>query len=128
MPAKTKINRDELAQLTAQGWTVEQLAEHFKVHPTSISRLRTRLGISTKPAMTPERRATIQAMFDDGWPAKEIHRTEGADMETLRKHFPGQAWTPRQAQEHTSAVRPIFRKIRRAERFKAMARSYGNAA
>ena len=123
-----KIDRAELTRLTADGLTLNQLAEHFDAHPTSISRLRTRLGISPKPTMTPERKATIQAMFDDGWPAKEISRTEGADMETLRKHFPGQGWTPRQAQEHTSAIRPIFRKIRRAERFAAMGRSYGNAA
>lgn len=123
-----KIDRAELTRLTADGWSVAQLAEHFGAHPTSISRLRTQLGISTKPAMTPERRARIQTMFDDGWPAKEIHRTEGADMETLRRHFPGQAWTPRQAQQHTSSIRPIYRRIRRAERFAAMGRSYGNAA
>lgn len=105
MAAKTKIDREQLAALTAQGWTVEQLAEHFSAHPTSISRLRSCLGISPKPAMTPERRAAIEQMLADGWSFAEIHRTEGADPETLRRHFPGQAWTTTQRAQHLATIR-----------------------
>ena len=100
-----KIDRAELTRLTADGWTVAQLAEHFDAHPTSISKLRTSLGISPKPAMTPERRARISQMLADGWAYREIQRTEGADMETLRKHFPGQGWTPQQSTQHRTALR-----------------------
>lgn len=130
MSARIKVDRDEFLRLNSEGWSITKLAEHFEVNPATISRLRKQhdAGRDTRRMMTPERKATIQSMFDDGWPAKEIHRTEGADMETLRKHFPGQAWTPQQAQEHLSSVRPTFRRIRRAERFTAMSRSYGWAA
>lgn len=100
-----KIDRAELTKLTADGWTVAQLAEHFDAHPTSISRLRTQLGISPKPAMTPERRARIEAMLADEWSFAEISRTEGADPETLRRHFPGQAWTTTQRAAHLATLR-----------------------
>ena len=100
-----KIDRAELTRLTAEGWMVKQLAEHFNAHPTSISRLRARLGISTKPSMTPERRARIEQMLADEWSFAEIGRTEGADPETLRRHFPGRAWNEHQRAQHLSALR-----------------------
>lgn len=100
-----KIDRAELTRLTADGWTIKQLAEHFNAHPTSISRLRTHLGISPKPAMTPERKKAIEAMLADEWSFAEISRTEGADVKTLSKHFPGQAWTTQQRAAHLSALR-----------------------
>jgi len=130
LSARIKVDRGEFLRLNGEGWSITQLAGHFEVNTATISRLRKQHGAGkdTRRMMTPERKATIQAMFDDGWPAKEIHRTEGADMETLRKHFPGQAWTREQAREHMAGTRPIFRKIRRAERFTAMNRSYGWAA
>lgn len=55
--------------------------------------------------MTPERKAKITAMLDDGWSFAEIHRTEGAHPETLRIHFPGRAWTGRQRAEYQAALR-----------------------
>lgn len=102
-----KIDRAELTRLTAEGWTLTQLAEHFDAHPTSISRLRSQLGISPKPTMTPARKAAIQAMFDDGWSFAEISRTEGADVKTLSKHFPGQAWTTQQRAQHLATLRTL---------------------
>lgn len=102
-----KIDRAELTRLTVDGWTLKQLAEHFGAHPTSISRLRSRLGISPKPTMTPERRARIEAMLADEWSFAEIARTEGADPETLRRHFPGQAWTTAQRAAHLAALRHV---------------------
>lgn len=102
-----KIDRAELTRLTADGWTLKQLAEHFDAHPTSISRLRTSLGISPKPTMTPERKQAITAMLADGWSFAEIGRTEGADPETLRRHFPGRQWTTQQRAAHLSAIRHV---------------------
>jgi IS30 family transposase len=105
MPARIKIDRAEFHRLNANGWTSEQLAEHFGVHPTSISRLRVKLGLSQKPTMTPERKQAIEAMLDDGMSYREINRTEGADMQTLRRHFPGRNWTPQQSADHLAAIR-----------------------
>ncbi|QDK01924.1 helix-turn-helix DNA binding domain protein [Arthrobacter phage Vibaki] len=106
MPAPRKVDLTELAALVEQGLTTPQLAEHFAVTPSTIARNRKRLGISTEcPRMTPERRATIEAMIEDGMPFAEIHRTEGADPETLRRHFPGRAWTTEQRAAHLAALR-----------------------
>lgn len=105
MPAPIKVDRDRLTALTADGWSVEQLAEHFRVHPATISRLRSRLGISTKRTMTAERKAVIGSMLDDGWSFAEVSRTEGADHETLRKYFPGRQWSMRQRDEYRAVLR-----------------------
>lgn len=107
MAAKKKVDRAQLAKLTADGWTVNQLAKHFGAHPSSISRLRGSLGISTKPTMTPERKAAIERMLADEWSFAEISRTEGADQATLRKHFPGRAWTEKQRIAHLSTLRRV---------------------
>lgn len=105
MPAKQKVDRDELATLTSEGWTSEQLAERYNVHPTSIRRLRGKLGISQQKTMTEERRAKIAAMIEDGWSFAEISRTEGADRVTLQRHFPGKQWTQEQRVEYQAALR-----------------------
>ena len=106
MPAPRKVDLTELAALVKQGLTTPRLAEHFDVTPSTIARNRKRLGITTElPRMTPERRATIETMLEDGMPFAEIHRTEGADPETLRRHFPGRAWTKTQRTEHLAALR-----------------------
>lgn len=94
----------EFARLQEQGWKAADLAEHFGVSPSTITRLRRSLGVPTQ-FLTPERVARIEAMLDDGWSFKEIHRTEGVDMETLRKRWPGRAWTMRQRDEYASNVR-----------------------
>ena len=108
LPARkrpSKIDHDELKALVAEGWTTPELAEHYGAHPSSVSRIRSLLGISKNHTMTPERLAHLECMIDDGWSFAEIHRTEGAHPETLRKYFPGKAWTPQQAIEHQRALR-----------------------
>lgn len=105
MPARIKIDRQELAELTEQGWTLQRLAGHFNVNPASISRLRTSLGISRKPAMTEARRQRIANMIEDGWSHAEIGRTEGATPKTLRRHFPGTAWDNATAVQYRTTLR-----------------------
>jgi DNA invertase Pin-like site-specific DNA recombinase len=110
MTARKKIDRTEVADLTADGWTINELAEHYAVTPRTISRIRAELGIAHEylgRPMTEERKAKIQAMVEDGWSHAEIHRTEGADPKTLHKHFPGTAWTEQQRAEHLSTLRKV---------------------
>lgn len=107
MAAKQKVDREEFTRLNEDGWTIKELTEHFGIHPMTVTRLRKQLDVSpdTRRMMTPDRRAAIEAMLDDGWSFEEIHRTEGAHPETLRKHFPGRAWTDRQRGEYQAALR-----------------------
>lgn len=114
MPARQKIDRSEFARLDGEGWTLARLAEHFGVNVTTASRVRRELGLNREHFLSPERLARIEAMLDDGWPFKEIHRTEGADMETLRRHFPGRQWSKADSIAHTSAVRYFGEQIEKA--------------
>lgn len=113
MSARIKVDRCEFLRLNSAGWSIARLAAHFGVNEATISRLRRHhgAGMDTRRMMTPERRAAIQEMLNDGWPYKEIMRTEGASMDTLRKHFPGQAWTQEQASQFRADTRPARRKL-----------------
>ena len=110
-----RVDRAEFRKLNEEGATIPMLAEHFKITPTYVSRLRTRMGIKSpnRLNLSPERLATIEAMLDDGMSFKEIHRTEGADMETLRNHFPGRGWSIQEACEYRAALRELEPLIRR---------------
>lgn len=115
MPARIKVDRDEFLRLSADGWTIPELAEHFDVHPATIGRLRKAFEIKAdkRRMMTPERRQVIEGMLADGWSRAEITRTEGADPQTIERHFPGSAWTEKQRAAHLSTLRiqnPYFNK------------------
>lgn len=107
MPARQKIDRSEFARLDGEeGWTLARLADHFGVNVTTASRVRKELGLNRRDHfLSPERLARIEAMLDDGWSFNEIHRTEGADLSTLRRHFPGRQWSKADSIAHTSALR-----------------------
>jgi uncharacterized protein YerC len=113
MSARIKVNRGEFLRLNSEGWSITRLAAHFGVNEATISRLRRQhgAGMDARRMMTPERREVIQEMLNDGWPYREIRRTEGVAMDTLRKHFPGQAWTQEQANQFRADTRPARRKL-----------------
>ncbi|UVK63568.1 helix-turn-helix DNA binding domain protein [Arthrobacter phage Janeemi] len=113
MPRKP-VDRAEFARLHTEGWTIARLADHFGVSPRTVSNLRRELDLRSPRLLSPERLARIEAMLDDGWSFKEIHRTEGADMETLRKHFPGRQWSKAEAIAHTAAARYFGEQIEKA--------------
>lgn len=113
MPAPKRVDRDEFARLAAEGFTNAELKDHFECSEATVTRLRKLTATVTAKRMTPDRLNRIAAMLDDGMPFNEIHRTEGADPSTLRKHFPGRQWTTAQAVEHRTALRTLNREIRR---------------
>lgn len=47
----------------------------------------------------PEKLRQAEQLFADGASQHEVHRTTGINRGTLRKYFPGQRWTYRQAGE-----------------------------
>ena len=105
-----KLDRDEVRDLIGQGFTSRQIAERLGCHEDTIRRIRSEIGLSHpyrgRP-MTDARMKTIWQMLFDGWSHKEIHRTEGIDVETIRKYFPGTTWTHQQAGEHQALLRRI---------------------
>ncbi|WP_066303291.1 helix-turn-helix domain-containing protein [Arthrobacter luteolus] len=112
---RKRINRNTIRELITDGWTHKQIAEHLGCSEYTIFRARRELGL--EPAnnpMTPERRATIQTMLDDGWSWLEIERTEGANWDTMQRHFPGTQWTQKQVHAHRLEVRDANEGIRAA--------------
>lgn len=105
MAARLKVDREEFARLAADGMTNKGLRDHFQISEATVTRLRKLTETATAPRLTPERKARIDAMIADGWSFKEIRRTEGADMSTLRRHYPGHQWTKEQAREYQRALR-----------------------
>jgi transposase len=109
-PNVTKLDRDHVKALVEQGLTARAIAERLECNEATISRIRTELGISHtyrgRP-MTETRLLAIWQMIFEGWSHEEIHRTEGADVETIRRYFPGTAWTHQQAGEYRAILRSV---------------------
>lgn len=105
MPAR-KIDRQALKQLLDDGLTAAQIADWLHCSEHTVWRARKELGLAAgNNPMTPERRARIKAMLDDGWSWEEIHRTEGANWDTMTRHFPGTQWSRQQIIQHATATR-----------------------
>lgn len=107
-PNAKKLDRDRVKTLVGQGLTAREISKRLGCSEKTIGRIKLELGVSHpyrgRP-MTETRLHAIWQMLYDGWSHEEIHRTEGADVETIRKYFPGTAWTFRQAGEHQAALR-----------------------
>lgn len=113
MPARKKVDREEFRRLDGQGWTLQDLASHFGVNVATASRVRKELGLNRDHFLTPERKARIAERIEDGWPFAEIARTERVDPETLRRHWPGRAWTHAQRGAFQGAVRRLEEELQR---------------
>ncbi|CCQ44631.1 hypothetical protein ARTSIC4J27_558 [Pseudarthrobacter siccitolerans] len=106
MPARRKVDREEFARLDEAGWSLQELAAHFGVAVSTVARVRKSLGLSRPaPALAPETVARVEEALADGWSFKEIHRTIGVDMETLRRRWPGRQWTKAEAIDYTRRLR-----------------------
>ncbi|QFG09603.1 DNA binding protein [Arthrobacter phage TripleJ] len=57
--------------------------------------------------VSPERLAQARALFEDGASQREVQRTTGIGRGQLRKYFPGQRWTYRQAGEFRQLTKDI---------------------
>lgn len=108
MPAR-KIDRQALQQLLSEGLPADQIATQLHCSEHTVWRARKELGLAPgNHPMTPERRARIQTMLNDGWSWEEIRRTEGATWDTMARHFPGTQWTPKQASAHRTDIKHVL--------------------
>ena len=112
MPARQKVDRQEFAALAADGWTNERLAAHFEVSACTVSRVRAELGLAKPCVADPAALARAEALLAEGASYKEARRTTGLDLETLRKHFPGQGWTQAEVNAWVSDTRRLHKTIR----------------
>lgn len=87
--------------------TYADAARILGVSVDTVSRYAKRGGVvqTRGRAIDPARLVRLEAMLDEGLSFAEIHRTEGADMETLRRYFPGRQWTTAQRVEFQRTLR-----------------------
>lgn len=112
MTAPTKVNRDEFERLAQDGATNAQIAAHFEVSHATITRLRKATGHvgPTKTQPTPETLDRVRQLLEDGWSHVEIHRSGYMHPETIRKYFPGTAWSIGECNDYRRAIKHHARK------------------
>lgn len=99
------INREEVRARTEQGQTLEQIANALGFSIRGIAHVRAELGITQPNTLTPDRVQRIEAMLADQCSHAEIVRTVHTSQQTLKRRYPGTAWTPEQRNEYTRTLR-----------------------
>lgn len=87
--------RKLVTELTAQGWTLDQIAARLNVTPRTVARDREETGILRPypPRFTDEEQRRAQELLDDGYSIVETARTLNRSVDTIGRRFRGQGWT-----------------------------------
>lgn len=111
--AETRAERRAMvAELTRDGFTLDQIAERLGVTHRTVSRDRLALGIAQPavPSFTDDEYRRARALIDDGYSLMEVARTLHRDVNTICKRFKGQGWTPAQTGQY-NALRGLERRV-----------------
>ena len=108
------VDYDSIAELNRLGYSASQIATRLGCSTKSVERWRSSRGLTTLPEnasrrVSPERLEAARSMLADGASHKDICRTLRMNRETLRRHFPGTAWTPEQSGRLAQMVRQLNR-------------------
>lgn len=98
------VDDEELLALHHAGKTANEIAQALGVTTRTVERYRARLGVSVPSPrsawrVSPEWKARVEALLEDGTSLAEAARTVGCNDVTMRRHFPGRGWTKEQAGE-----------------------------
>lgn len=105
---------ESIAELHRLGYSATQIAARAGCSTRTVVRWRRSQGLTTLPenASVPasqERLDAARRMLEDGVSHKDISRTLRMNPETLRRHFPGTAWTTQQSGRLAQMVRQLNR-------------------
>lgn len=108
----TPMDYASIAELHRLGYTANQIAVRVGCSTRTVERWRRSQGLTERPAhasypATPERLEAARSMLADGASHKDICLTLRMNRETLRRHFPGTAWTPSQSGHLAQMVRQL---------------------
>lgn len=110
------IDDEKFLQLHDDGMNAADIAAELGVSVRTVSRHRARLGLG-RPGnnhgfrVTPEWKARVEALLDDGCSIREAARTMECRKETVSRHFPGRGWTYRMGGEFGRAQRLMKGKL-----------------
>lgn len=95
--------------LDGEGRSLREIAAAFGVSTKSVSRWRSRLGLTKEPPAVPRPqsdRDRAAALLDDGCSFSEAARSLGVAPTTIARWFPDRKpWTPVQSGEFSSMIR-----------------------
>ena len=99
--------RDRVMELTRDGRSARDIAEILGITERSVLRHRRAAGLSREPGtpMTADELRRAEALLNDGCSLQEVARTLGRSARTIKRRFPGRAWTRAQIDEHLSMIR-----------------------
>jgi transposase len=105
------MDRDALLaavrRMTMVGHTAREIGDALGVHKATVWRMRKELEITGRVnrPWTADELNKAALLFDDGCSLKEVSRTIGRPISSVRKKFPGRGWTLAQAAHHQRAIR-----------------------
>lgn len=105
---RRRIRREDVARLYAAGKLDAEIAAELGVDRSTVARHRDALGLPSRSSarvIPAEEVAELERLVDERVPFAEISRSTGVHPETLRKLFPGRAWTPEERAEYQAALR-----------------------
>lgn len=93
-----RVDYSQIAELHRLGYSARQIAERLGCDPKTVHRWRRAQGLTTLPEnsgypVTPERLEAARLMFADGASRHDVSLTLRMHEGTLRRYFPGTAWT-----------------------------------
>lgn len=107
---------EEVRRLSAQGLSLDAIADQIGVTSRTVSRWRQKLGLSDSPTvirrMTDEDRAALLPLFEEGMSREEVHRTTGWSRQALALHFPDRKWDRAECARHGAVIRNLGRALR----------------
>ena len=110
-----KVTPEEMEEMVrGWGWSDAEIANHLGISRAAAQNRRARLGVRRREHnvdnrhRTPEELANAEALIDEGYSFRAIEGMTGIASSTLRRHFPGRAYTPEQVQEAISLHKRMY--------------------
>lgn len=114
---RPRFTDERFLDLQRQGCSASVMADRLGVTPRTIQRHRVRLGVAQEAShngpISPQLKARIKEMLDDGASISEVSRTLGCTHETIKRHFPDAGWDPRTVGEYARMMRTLKKALKR---------------
>jgi DNA-directed RNA polymerase specialized sigma24 family protein len=90
-----KVTTAEVLDLLDEGLSDREVAGRLEVSEATVARHRKKAGRYGRvmEPLSAAKRAKIEQALEDGWSFNDISQTYGVHVETLRKYYPGRAWS-----------------------------------
>lgn len=99
-----------------EGQSTKKLAEAVGVTPRTIRNWRTKPKpdwYHTRKQIDDSKLEAVDRLLSDGASYAEAARTVGLNVETVREHFPGRGWSPKQVIDHVVTMNKFRKQMRR---------------